>query len=84
VQLGVIALLRHDLGTAGEALLDALDRDPDDPGARFHLAVLHVAVGAPDEARQALTRLARDAGEYAADARALLARLAPHGRSRTA
>ena len=45
-QLGVVSLVRQDHGTAGEALLTALDLEPDDADAQFHLAVLHVLVGA--------------------------------------
>jgi Flp pilus assembly protein TadD len=77
VQLGVVALLRQDHGTAGEALLTALDLDPDDPHARFHLALLHVLVGAVAEARAALADLAAGGGSCADEARALLARLPP-------
>src|SRR3712207_7684934 len=46
-----------DLGTAGEALLTALELDAHDADARYHLAVLHVLVGALDEARSALLDL---------------------------
>ena len=74
-QLGVIALVRQDHGTAGEALLRALDLDPAYAGARFHLAVLHVLVGAVDEARAALLTLIREQSEFADEARALLTRL---------
>lgn len=76
-QLGVVALVRQDHGTAGEALLRALDLDPDNPEARFHLAVLHVLVGAAEEAREALLALIRERTEFAAEARGLLARLPP-------
>jgi Flp pilus assembly protein TadD len=75
VQLGVVSLVRQDHGTAGEALLTALDLAPDDPDARFHLAVLHVLVGAVEEARQGLRRLSAEGGSCAAEAAALLARL---------
>ena len=75
VQLGVISLVRQDHGTAGEALLHALDLDPANDEARFHLAVLHVVVGAVDEARDELGDLAGPAGRFASEAASLLARL---------
>jgi tetratricopeptide (TPR) repeat protein len=74
-QLGVVALVRQDYGTAGEALLEALDLDPAYDEARFHLAVLHVLVGAADEARAALRALILERSEFEDEARALLARL---------
>jgi Flp pilus assembly protein TadD len=74
-QLGVIALVRQDYGTAGEALLRALGLDSAHAGARFHLAVLHVLVGAAEEARAALLTLIREQTEFADEARMLLARL---------
>jgi Flp pilus assembly protein TadD len=76
-QLGVVALVRQDHGTAGEALLRALDLDPANPEARFHLAVLHVLVGAAEEAREALAALSDEPTGFADEARALLARLSP-------
>ena len=76
-QLGVVALVRQDHGTAGEALLQALDLDPANTGARFHLAVLHVLVGAIDEARPALLALISERNEFQDEARALLVRLSP-------
>ena len=76
VQLGVVSLVRQDHGTAGEALLTALDLDPDDADARFHLAVLHLLVGAVDEAREALALLSAGGGPNAGEAAALLSRIA--------
>jgi Flp pilus assembly protein TadD len=75
VQLGVVALLRQDHGTAGEALLTALDLDPEEPDARLHLALLHLLVGAVDDARTTLVDLAESAAPAADQARALLARI---------
>ncbi|KRB43019.1 hypothetical protein ASD90_21770 [Terrabacter sp. Root181] len=74
-QLGVASLVNHDHGTAGEALLNAIELDPDDLDARFHLALLHVLVGAVDEAVTALTGLAVGDTQVASEARALLARI---------
>jgi Flp pilus assembly protein TadD len=74
-QLGVASILNHDHGTAGDALLNALELDPDEADARFHLALLHVLVGAIDEAVIALTALAAADSEIAPEARALLGRL---------
>jgi Flp pilus assembly protein TadD len=77
-QLGVVSIVNHDHGTAGEALLNALDLDPDNSDARFHLAMLHVLVGALDEAKKALTSLVEDGPEIASEAEALLTRIADH------
>jgi Flp pilus assembly protein TadD len=77
VQLGVVSLVRQDHGTAGEALLRALDLDPTDGEARYHLALLHVLMGASDEAREALTALVEEEGSWAAEAAAMLGRLEP-------
>lgn len=78
-QLGVVSLVRQDHGTAGEALLTALELAPDDADARFHLAVLHVLVGAVPEAREELAALVADGGGCVAEAAALLARLTSDG-----
>ncbi|WP_250037740.1 tetratricopeptide repeat protein [Paractinoplanes maris] len=78
-QLGVISLIRQDHGTAGEALLTALDLAPDDPAARFHLALLHLLAGATEQARDALRRLVAEDGDNAAEAVALLERIAGDG-----
>ncbi len=80
-QLGVVALVRQDHGTASEALLQALDLDPANTAARFHLAVLHVLVGAIDEARAALLALTRERSEFEDEARALLVRLSRHNQN---
>jgi Flp pilus assembly protein TadD len=82
-QLGVIALVHQDHGTAGEALLRALDLDPAHAGARFHLAVLHVLMGAAEEARVTLLALIRERTEFADEARVLLARLPRPDRDRS-
>jgi len=74
-QLGVVSLVRQDHGTAGEALLRALELAPGDQDARFHLAVLHVLVGAVPEAREELRTLVVEDGACAGEAAALLARL---------
>jgi Flp pilus assembly protein TadD len=74
-QLGVVSLLRQDHGTAGEALLTALDLAPGDEDARFHLAVLHVLVGALEEARDGLAALVAEEAGCAGEAAALLTRL---------
>ena len=74
-QLGVVALVRQDHGTAGEALLRALDLEPAHAEARFHLALLHVLVGAVEEATTALRDLSRAQGKFAADARTVLEQL---------
>jgi Flp pilus assembly protein TadD len=75
-QLGVVALTHQDLGTAGEALLRALDLAPDNEEALFHLAVLHVLVGAREEAIATLRDLAGGSSSFADQARALAERLA--------
>jgi tetratricopeptide (TPR) repeat protein len=72
VQLGVVSLLHQDHGTAGEAILRALDLDPSNAEARYHLALLHVLVGAVDEARDALRTLAAEGGPWSAEAAAML------------
>ncbi|HEY0543224.1 MAG TPA: tetratricopeptide repeat protein [Actinoallomurus sp.] len=74
-QLGVIALVRHDYGSAGDALLQALDLDPDCEEARFHLALLHVLMGAVDEARAGLERIAAAQGPWSPEAAGVLARI---------
>ena len=71
-QLGVLALSHQDLGTAGNALLRALDLEPTNAEARFHLAVLHLRVGAVEEAVAALRDLAQQPGAFAHGARTLL------------
>ena len=71
-QLGVIALVRHDFGTADDALRRALALDPQNAEARFHLALLHVLVGAHDEAREALQDLASGDGSFSGEAIDLL------------
>src|SRR5690606_4334034 len=78
-QLGVLALVRHDLGTAGEALLEAPDLDPGNDEARYHLALLHLLVGAVEEAREALEALAAGRGPWTEEAADVLRRLAPGG-----
>ena len=74
-QLGVVGLVRQDHGTAGEALLQALDLDPSCMEARFHLALLHLLVGAIDEARAGLSAVEHSGGRWSPDASAMLARL---------
>jgi hypothetical protein len=64
--------VHQDYGTAGDALLNAIEREPDNPHARFHLALLHVLVGAPDQARQSLDQLVAEGGDCADDARVVL------------
>jgi tetratricopeptide (TPR) repeat protein len=74
-QLGVLALVRQDYGTAGDALLQAVDLDPDCDEARYHLALLHVLIGAIDEGRAGLAHAAAAGGRWASDAAEMLARL---------
>lgn len=74
-QLGAVALVRQDQGAAGDALLQALDLDPSCMEARFYLALLHLLVGAVDEARVGLSEVEQAGGRWGADATAMLARL---------
>ena len=74
-QLGVVAMANQDYGTSGEALLNALDLDPTNAEARFHLAMLHLLVGADEEAEEILVTLCGEGGGFADDALALLERL---------
>ena len=77
-QLGLLNLIRQDYGSVGEALLTALDLALDDPGARLHLAVLHV-VAAPAKAPALLQSLVTEGSDHADEARTLLARFASNG-----
>ncbi len=77
VQLGVVSLVRQDHGTVGEALPRALDLDPRNEEARYHLALLHVLVGALDDARGTFVELAAEQGDWTTEAAAMLGRLRP-------
>ncbi len=69
---GVLALVRHDLGNASDALFHSLDLDPDGGEARYHLALLRVMVGAPAEARRLLEDLVAEHSGWAKEAASLL------------
>ena len=74
-QLGVVSLVRQDYGTAGESLLRALDLDASNEEARYHLALLHVLVGAHDEAKTVLDALAAAKGSWSEEASRVAAAL---------
>ena len=77
-QLGVVSLVRQDHGRRARPCCGAGPR-PGRPDARFHLAVLHVLVGAVEEARESLSHLVREPGEHARQAAELLARITGDG-----
>jgi Tfp pilus assembly protein PilF len=74
-QLGVVALVRDDLGTASDALFRSLDLYPSGGEARYHLALLRVMVGAQAEARELLEDLVAEEGGWETEAAALLDRM---------
>ena len=56
-QLGIVYLIRQDLGSARETFKKALGLEPENSSARHHLALVHGAAGEPVKAKRELERL---------------------------